>query len=271
MKRVLRESLALAIFVIPGFATSVVFVRTPDHIVVAADSLWLASSDWKRYFPYIACKIARVGHIYFTVSTVDTDAMQVQELARKSIAQSASVIQAAKNFRVMVDQIAQRTAAHEIQSNLDMCQRKICTEIVFFGIEQRVPVIAEVKLEQVGKSRESLKLVPHEYLCPGNCDKRGKTAWAIGRRDRINRKGKADPDFARRNDEDSARHLVELEEIAEPQYVGGPIDVLMLDSTGAHWMPADGGTCSSDEATGRQTNWLPPDSGRGALEFVLRR
>ena len=256
----LLAALTAAIFAVPSCATTVVLVRTPEHIVVAADSLWLGTTDWHRYFPYIGCKIDRVGDVYFTVSTVDTDAMQVQELARRAISHSGSVIEAARTFRGMVDQIAKRTAAHEVQSNIAMCRRKICTEVAFFGIEQGVPVIAELKLEQMGGTRESLKLVPHEYLCPGTCDRRRRTVWILGRRDRLMRKHKVDPELvARYLDETTARRLVEAEAAADPQYVGGPIDVLMLDSLGAHWMRVKGGTCSADEITAPQTNSLPSD------------
>jgi len=258
MRRMLLQALTAAISVVPSCATTVVLVRTPEHIVVAADSLWLGTTDWHRYFPYIGCKINRVGNVYFTVSTVDTDAMQVQALARRAINHSASVIGAAKNFRGMVDEIAKRTAAHELQSQIERCRRMICTEVAFFGVEHGAPVFAAVKLEQIGGARESLKLVPHEYLCPGKCDQRRKTVWIIGRRDHLIRKRKVDPHFFTRYlDEATARRLVEVEAAADPQYVGGPIDVLMLNSTGAHWMPVKGGTCSPDEIVAPQRNSVP--------------
>jgi len=260
MKRVVLEGLLIAIFAVSSCATTVVLVRTREHIVIAADSLWLGTTDWHRYFPYIGCKITQVGDVYFAVSTVDTDAMQVQALARRAISHSASIIDAARNFRGTVDEIAKRTAAHEVQSNIAMCRRKICTEVVFFGIEQGVPVIDGLKLEQVGETRESLKLVPHEYRCPGDCDQRQRTVWIIGRRDRILRNGKLDPDFvARPLDEEAARHLVELEAAAHPQYVGGPIDVLLLNSMGPHWMLVEGGTCSAEEIAAPKENSLPSD------------
>ena len=260
MKRAVLEGLLVAICAASSCATTVVLVRTPEHIVIAADSLWLGTADWHRYFPYIGCKITRVGNVYFAVSTVDSDAMQVQALARRAISHSASVIGAARKFRGSLDEIAKRTAAHEVQSNIAMCRRKICTEVAFFGIEQGVPVIAELKLEQIGGTRESLKLVPHEYVCPGNCDRRRTTVWILGRRDRLMRKQKVDTNLvARYLDEATARRWVELEAAADPQYVGGPIDVLMLDSLGAHWRPVEGGTCSPDEVTVPQRNSLRPD------------
>jgi hypothetical protein len=255
LKGILLGTFVVAMCNVPSPATTIVLVRTPEHIVVAADSLWLRSTDWHHYFRHTACKIGRVADIYFVVSTVDADAMQVQALARRSIRESASVFESARNFSLMVDEIAKRSADHEVQSNIEMCRRKICTEVAFFGIERGVPVIASLKLEQIGGTRESLKLLPHKYLCPGNCDRRRKSVWIVGRSKHIIHELQTHPRFVRwYYDLDAARALVKLEAAANPDYVGGPIDVLTLNSSGAHWASVEGGTCSAGEITPPQGN-----------------
>jgi hypothetical protein len=248
LERCIFDFLALFVLSVPGSSTTVVVIRTSEHIVVAADSLWFASSDWQNYRPFLACKLMQVGHIYFAVSAVDTDAFEVRAIARKAIAASASVNQAAESFLHNADQMARRTAAHEDQSTIEMCRKKICVEAVFFGIEQGIPVFTKVALQQVGGSRASLKFIPHKDRCPGNCDRQKKKLWIVGQRDQALRRQRENPEFMTRNsDEEIARQLVEFEKAAVPHYVGGPIDVLTLDVNGAHWAPSQGGMCSSDQ------------------------
>ena len=46
----------------------------------------------------------------------------------------------------------------------------------------------------------------------------------------------SDPNVARGRPEAAViRELIEIEAKAEPQYVGGEIDIVTLDATGAHW------------------------------------
>lgn len=245
LERCIFDFLALLVLSVPGSSTTVVVIRTSEHIVVAADSLWLASSDWRNYRPFLACKLMQVGHIYFVVSAVDTDALEVRAMARKAMSASASVNQAAESFLRNVDQMARRTAAREDQATIDMCRMKVCAEALFFGIEQGVPIFARVALQQVGESRASLKFIPHKDGCPGNCDRHKKKIWIVGHRDQAVRKRRENPELMTRySDEEIARQLVEFEKAAVPQYVGGPIDVLTLDVNGAHWTPSQGGSCS---------------------------
>jgi len=248
LERYIFSFLVLFILSAPGSSTTVVVIRTREHIVVAADSLWFQSSDWRNYRPVLACKLMQVGHIYFAVSAFDTDALEVRAIARKAMAASVSVNQAAESFLHNADQMARRTAAHEAQSTIDMCRKKICVEAIFFGIERGIPVFSRVALQQVGGSRASLKFIPHKDGCPGNCDRQKKKLWIVGQRDEALRRQREDPEFMTRNsDEEIARQLVEFEKAAVPHYVGGPIDVLALDVNGAHWVPSQGGMCSSNQ------------------------
>lgn len=94
----------------PVSATTIVLIHTPRRIVVAADSLWLSSYNGRDYFPRVSCKVMHLGSIYFSVSTLNTDGMQVQSVASDSISDSTSVIDAASTFSRHLGKIAQRTA-----------------------------------------------------------------------------------------------------------------------------------------------------------------
>jgi len=111
-----------------------------------------------------------------------------------------------------------------------------------------VPTITEIRFEQLGASRESLKLKPHKFSCPGHCPDRLRTVLLFGRKQYIDKvvqkKAKS-----WQSDENTARKLVEIERNAEPRFVGGPIDVLTLDAGGSRWSPVGGGACSSGETS----------------------
>jgi hypothetical protein len=186
----------------------------------------------------------RLGHIYFTAATVDTDARQVDALAWEAMTKADSVADAAHKFAQKSDEIARRTAAHAPKQLVDMCWGKSCTEAVFFGIEHGTPTLVLVKLEQAGSSRESLKFVPHEFVCPGTCPNQPRVILSLGQHKDIDEFERGNRTFLKNHsDQDAARKLVEVEEKAVPEWVGGPIDVLTLDASGAHWR--ESGTCAA--------------------------
>jgi|KBSMisStaDraftv2_1062788.scaffolds.fasta_scaffold00848_24 hypothetical protein len=232
----------------PLLSTTIVMIRTPGRIVVAADSLWSYQKGEQELTPRIGCKVRRVGDIYFTGSSTNVDGLQMEHLALQAMLTSRSAAAAAERFVLAIGELAARTAALEKDSVIQRCWRRACAEAVFFGIEEGVPTIIEIRLEQVGESRESLKLKPHKFSCPGHCPARPRTVLLFGRKQYIDKVAQKTPELLQ-SDESTARKLVEIEKDAEPQYVGGPIDVLTLDAGGSHWSPVSGGTCSSDEVS----------------------
>ena len=229
-------------------ATTILLIRTSDRIVVAADSLWSSGSGKKHL---IACKMKRVGHIYFTASTSDVDVVQIQSLAWNAMQESESVAEAARKFGQQSDVIAKHTAAHATQESIDRAwgKGKSGADVVFFGIEHGVATFVVVSLEQVGHSRTSLKFVPRERRCPGDCTGPAPdTELKLGNHDHMDAALRSNPKLiAGLSVQDAARKLVEIEKKALPDAVGGPIDVLTLDAKGSHWELTTGGTCSPDE------------------------
>jgi hypothetical protein len=225
-------------------ATTIVVVRTPTHFVVAADSLW--SSDDK---PMFLCKMRRFGHIFFVASTTDIDGAQLMNFAMEAMKASKTVAEAARRLGQRSDEIAKRTVGNELQSSIDKCWGGSCAEAMFFGIENGVPTLVVVNFVQGGNSRKALKFVPnYEITCPGMCPAAPFLLFALGQHDEIDNIKRKDPKFVERySDQEVARILVEIEEKAAPEIVGGPIDVLTLDTEGPHWSLVKGGTCSHEE------------------------
>jgi len=172
----------------------------------------------------------------------------MEDLALRAMMISRSAAAAADRFVLARGELAARTAALEKDSVIEQCWRRACAEAVFFGIEDGVPTIIEIRFEQLGDSRESLKLKPHKFSCPGHCPARPRTVLLFGRKQHIDKLAQKKSELLQ-SDESTARKLVEIEKRAEPQYVGGPIDVLTLDAGGSHWNPVNGGACSSSEGS----------------------
>ena len=247
-------SFVLVLTSVRARGTSIVVIRTPEHIVVAADSLWLHTKGNATLPPYKDCKMKRVGHIYFTAATVDTDARQVHSIAWQAMSNAKTIADAAHSFSLKSGELAARTAAHAGQELIDTCWGKSCTEALFFGIESGVPKLVLVKLEQVGKSRESLRFISHEFSCPGSCPAQPQVILCLGQQEEIAKFKNAHPDFLQRNSDQSAvKKLVEIEKDGVPQWVGGAIDVLTLDETGAHWETNKDGKCWPEETKPKAT------------------
>src|SRR5881394_1729656 len=187
-------------------STSVVIIRTPKHIVVAADSLW-TYQDGERALPArLGCKIDEIGQMYFTGSTTNADGQQMEDLARRAVAASRSLEEAAHRFILFSHEMAARTARSENQSVIDMCSGRVCAETFFFGIERKVPKVIEIQFEQVGRSRNSLAFKPHEFGCPGRCPSRQQVFLYSGRTKAISELVRKNPKLLRRySDQDLAR------------------------------------------------------------------
>ncbi|MGH9517500.1 MAG: hypothetical protein ACRD3P_17670 [Terriglobales bacterium] len=247
--------------------TTIVVIRTPKHFVVAADSLWIgvdpASPTNEKHAFF--CKMRRVGHIYFTSSTSEIDALQLITLGREAMKTSVTIAEAAQKLAAKSDQLAKRTAEMGVpQSVINECQGHVCSDALFFGIENGVPTMVHLDFVQEGRTPSTLRFIPHTYTCPGKC----KGPWDIfflGQKQEIVRSDH--PKFVNGTpDQEIARKLVELEEKADPEEVGGPIDVLTLDAQGAHWEPVQGGTCSTEESPTKTQKPNKPTPQRGKLQ-----
>lgn len=251
MKKLTSTCVLVCLVCAPLLGTTVVVVRTSKHFVVAADSLWIgfdpASPTHQRH--ELLCKVRRFGHIFFIASTGEIDAVQLMTLAEQAMKTSATVAEAAQNLAEKSDRLAKRTAEMGVpQSVIDGCRGHVCSDALFFGIENGVPTMVHLDFVQEGNSQKDLRFIPHTYACPGRCKDIGWNMFFLGQTAEIAHMRQTNPSFVNGlSDQEVARKLVALEEKADPEEVGGPIDVLTLDTQGAHWELVQGGTCSPEE------------------------
>jgi hypothetical protein len=257
MKQLILTSVLMCLGCAQLEGTTVVVVRTPKHFVVAADSLWIGvnpaspSQVEHEFF----CKIVAVGHMYFVATTSEVDARQLMTFALQAMKTSATVAEAAHRLALKSDEIARRTAEMAPQSSIDRCSKLSCAEGMFLGIENGVSTMVHLDFVQSGNSRKNLKFIPHTYTCPGNCSDIPWNIFFLGQTTEIAHIRQRNPSFVKGySDQEVARKLVELEEKADPEEVGGPIDLLTLDARGGHWEPVEGGTCSPEETKRKRQN-----------------
>jgi len=220
-------------------ATTIIVQKTTKHIVVAADSLFTSQDLTPIRF---GCKLRRANNIYFTGSERTMGAQQALRIAWESMLGSRSASQAARKFGLRSQEMADRAKFYYPREVKECLGGHICGEFLFFEVEHGVPKLTTVKMEFAG-TFESFILVPHTFDCPGTCLDTEKVSFCMGVCAGIT------PESFKTGlpDTDTARKLVSREEQLAPQLVGGPIDVLTLDASGAHWELTQGGTCSPDE------------------------
>jgi len=245
-------------------ATTVVVIRNPNHIVVAADTRITRNNN--QLPPAKRCKIMRVRgderlversvDVYYTSSGFSLDLQQ--KLARDDIRRATSIAQAADMFsrqsKVLVQEL-QRWPQDEIEKLADRPR----LEAVFFGIEDGIPKVVEVTFVQIGSNRKNLDLRPLVMACPQDespaheaCPPelaQSRSFATLGIDDHIRRTLSHDISLEGKADEAIVRSLVKMEAQRHRDSVSQPIDLLTLDATGAHW--ANGGTCAASASPER--------------------
>lgn len=233
--------LATAAFLsVPVHATTVSVIRTPQHIVVAADSLFIYEGIGSKY----ECKIIKQGNMYFAIAGLRDDKKSgffADGLAIRAAEYSTTLHEAAVRFAASgADPFGK--ALERIRRNAPTYYaEKIKTrpeplQIVFFAMEHGAPTYELVYFTVTDKPRRRVAVTPHRIDCPGDGCPNGNGVRILGENQAAEKASNREAAFWRGvSDEEAARKIVRIEEIDSPTDVGGGIDVLTLDKTGAHW------------------------------------
>jgi hypothetical protein len=226
-----------------AFATSIVAVRSPEFILIAADS----KPTWKgRPGPSVVCKIYRTGALYFAVAGIDHDSgrgFYVKDLVAGGAessgrfeAQVASVDEKiSPRFLVEMKQMkAEDPDEYKFASAEDGPQ----LTIAFAKFEEGAPYFAVRGFQYDDELLPRVKLSRAD--CPGaNCPQ-GVLLEYVGKSGYIK-------DYVAKHGgekigaEALARKLVELEIEEAPSTVGPPIELLRIDASGPYWISNEAG------------------------------
>jgi hypothetical protein len=207
--------------------------------VVGADSLVGVEGTGKEY----ECKINLAGKIYFAAAGIDdvpASHFYYEGLAIRAIKYSSNLSDAAKLFEDSVkDPFAQ--ALEDIRRNAPKYYaEKIHTsaeplQVLFLTIENGLAKYVLVYLTVQENPTGHLEVSTHRKTCPGDC-RQDDGNVILGFSEEIE-KATADLSFWRgvASNVDAIRKMITIEEKAHPLDVGGDIDILTLDGSGAHW------------------------------------
>jgi hypothetical protein len=230
--------LLVSLFPAPLAGTTVAIVRTPDLIVIAADSM---AGDGVQKLTVCKIGTSQSSPISFAVAgpvRYSRTGFDAVALAQAAVSRAESIQEAATEFGRLAMKPFQ-TAATSIRTELPQQYDYIRKspeplQVVFAAIENGVPryVIAYFTLAETPAAVSALA---HQRACPGDGCSGARSLTVLGFNDAAKREA-SDPGFLAGLDPVSAaRKLVELEIEDSPDSVGPPVSVLTIDRTGSSW------------------------------------
>ena len=218
-------------------ATSVVAFWTHDSIVVAVDSKFTHVSDKVASAPKYSCKIHRnkgfIATIAGMVSYPPTNFNPSDDLD--------SALAKATDVKHAID-IADRTIVPGFQRALrDFQQRfpiakypKMYTTnmrtLQYFIGEIRKPGQSVIAYRDLAENKPPQGL--YQELEPGKTE-----GAAFGLNEISAAYFRNNPNWRQQAGADLAHRLIDQEAVANPENIGGPISVVVLDPSGIHWAP----------------------------------
>jgi hypothetical protein len=242
------------------FATSIVAIRRPTHIVIAADALgrFLADNPEGERKTISHCKIHASRGAFFAFAGFTSDiksGFDTRPIAARALLGVGKI--EARSKRVVADLKAPLLRA--VQRIYREAPPETATEIIggeghdiavlqllVFGVEKGIPNVISVNFTRVNnKKHEPVGIAAEVHACPGEGCEDGEAYWFLGEKDAI-LKTMNEPRVPIWTGDDAGdvRKLVSLEIADEPKLVGPPIDVLIVDARGSHWWVKPLGKCS---------------------------
>jgi hypothetical protein len=219
-----------------ALGTTIVEIRTPDEVVIAADSLGTFESNSSSATQKPVCKIRRAGNFYFAVAGIVNDPdhdFDIQKLVGRGLAESTRTEEALK---LVEDSLAPAVLAelpplkdHDPAGYAKLIKGKRAVSIVVATIDRGVPIAEGISVGLSFSPSGSVQTETSHIVCPGDCPN-GIEFIKAG-------EARAIDDYlaaggVRMVARDLAEFLVQLEIDAGAPGARGPIDVLQLRRTG---------------------------------------
>lgn len=243
-------------FALRGTATTIVVIRSPTQIVIAADSLYIELADTKHQIPIHGCKIFPLDNNFIFASAglnkASDTRLNVNAVGIRVMNTKQDLSNGAKEI---ADRIRKPLLASLIHRHRDLSAADYAklignnTNVLSFviaGVQNGIPTFVGADFAKINDAKGNpIGLSLHFLECPGDTcplTKRSFTILGISEdvKPFINKPGfwSQKHDLVR-----DARNVVQTEIAARPDMVGPPIDVLTLDSKGRNWV-APYGKCN---------------------------
>jgi hypothetical protein len=241
-------------------ATSIVALRRPTHIAIAADTLgrFLADNPNGERKTISHCKIHSSGGFFFALagftsdinSGFDTSPITAHALLRvgKIEVRSKRVVADIRAPLLKAVQRIYREASPEVAMPIigDESHPIAVLQLLVFGVENGIPEVVSANFTRINNEKhEPVGINAEVHVCPGEGCKDGEAYWLLGEQDAIVKaiNGPSVPIWTG-NDAADVRKLVSVEIADKPKLVGPPIDVLIVDAPGGHHWLTPLGRCS---------------------------
>ena len=219
---------------IQASATSIIVIRTPDKIVIAADS----KRTHRNRPPELVCKIRKVGGIYFSLTGIESPAAVEPGLRIDAYSNASRAASEKQKITDIADLFAdlEKQQLNRILPIMKLRAPELYRSLnghlldgLFVGMQDGSPTWIDVHFWELPSAVHSQRNV-----CPGQCAPGG--IIVLGVRRAIVEAEHHSGQFPTGDPETLAASLVKIEIDGEPEDVGPPISELRIDRTGAHWL-----------------------------------
>jgi hypothetical protein len=246
--RIIRRLLVLCVLhwhLPQAAATTIVVIRTPQEVVIAADSAATFQGDGRPAGTETVCKIYQVNAgLFFAVSGLVSDSRTGFSIPQIVASGSATGSMAERIARV--ERAVQAAVLREIPRVKErdpagyatLIGSKGAVTVMLAGIDSGVPVATSFSLglaeSRKGSPKGSIETSILRDSCPGNCASGVRVFWfgESGAIERLRAAGRM-PALGM---PELARFLVQTEIDAGAPRVGGPVDVLRILPGGLVWV-----------------------------------
>jgi hypothetical protein len=229
----------------PGLscATSIVGIRTPDAVVIAADSQ-LTIKGGAQPETQRVCKIFQAGKAFFTLTGFYKDpdrGFDITGLVPAILDQRLPLATAADHTAAGVAEALRRELqrlrkeAPEVFGRLFPSREGRVLRIFYAGFEGDTPVTVLTLFTYAVTPAGEVTVGSQSSTCPGSCTADSATYYLLTDR-RVIDDYLATGKYQSRSPEETAKLFVELTIAAHLPDVGPPVDVLRIDRKGAAWV-----------------------------------
>lgn len=219
--------------------TTIVAIRTPEDIVIGADSKILSTDGT---LSSSVCKIMQVDNFFFASAGLVMDTSGKYSVTSKVIKASQKkgrIFDIATNFESIIipelEEVVKELKSTEPEYYKREIEGRAALEIVFFGIEDNVPVLYMRYFQVVKLATGSFSIKVHQQNCPGDCPS-GIAYTVLGQHEAIDKTLGSNQGFWKMGLVEAIRKLIEIEISHKPKYVAPPIDILRMNKKEIYWV-----------------------------------
>jgi len=221
--------------------TTVVAIRNDNQVTVGADS----KGTWygKQKTTQTHCKIRQTGSLFYAFAMMTEhpqSGYSIPAIVNQVSQSNGSILQKAAFFENIVRDPIIRALEMIRRDYPDDFKRKHLKDpvlqIIFFGFEVNAPVLLARQFRVNTSTDGSLQLTIDRNDCPGMECPKGLARLTMGEHGEIDRFLKRQPDFWKANVTEGVKRMIQLQIDATPDKVGGPIDLIVVDGNGGHWL-----------------------------------